>query len=175
MDSTGAPRTLSGTDEAETEIPLKPRPLPDAGHKGAGAPPSPRTRPHDRDAFSLRLQQHFHRHAVNGTPFLLLALRGDAEAARSLDFPLLYEAARRLLDEHDDWFVDLPGKRLVVLLARSREADAHRFFARLKQRLLRETPQQAQAYLHAVTAIVVPNGGRFQNAEDFLSVALDEA
>ncbi len=102
-------------------------------------------------------------------------MRADGEAARSVDFRRLYETVRRLLGKQDDWFVDPQTKRLIVLLAQGRDDDAHRFFARLKQHLLRDIPQQAEAYLHAVTAIVVPEGGRFQNAEDFLATALEES
>ncbi len=128
----------------------------------------------NRDAFGLRLQQHYHQHAVNDTPFLLIAMRGDGVAAPSLDFSLFYDCVGKLLTKQDDWLVDSQNQRLIVLLPESRSNAAQRFFARLKVRLLDAAPQQAQDYLHTVSAIVVPNGESFQNAEDFLAVALEE-
>ncbi len=126
----------------------------------------------NRDAFGLRLQQQYHQYAVNETPFLLIAMRG--EAAPPLDFSLFYECVGKLLTHQDDWLVDFQDQRLIVLLAQSLPDVARRFFARLKIRLFEAAPQQAQAYLHTVSAIVVPNGESFQNAEDFLAVALEE-
>ena len=128
----------------------------------------------DRDAFSLRLQQQYHHYAVKEKPFLLIAMRGDGEAARGLDFTLLYQCVRKLLTNQDDWLVDLEHKRLIVLLAPALPVDARRFFARLKVQLLETVPHQAQAYLYAITAITVVNGAPFQTAEDFLNVALEE-
>lgn len=106
---------------------------------------------------------------------MLLALRGDGETVAALDFQQLVACLQPLLAEHDDWLVDLARRRLIVVLAGQQEAEAHRFFARLKQRLLHEASGLAEAYLHGVTAIVLPNGGRFRHAEEFLGVALDEA
>lgn len=128
----------------------------------------------DRDAFGLRLQQHYHQHAVNETAFLLIAIRGDSEEAQRLDFSLLYQCARHLLTDQDDWLVDLPHKRLIVLLAPALPDDAWRFFDQLKRHLLETAPQQAEAYLYAISAITLANGMPFQTAEDFLNVALEE-
>ena len=74
----------------------------------------------------------------------------------------------------DGILVDFQDQRLIVLLAQSLPDVARRFFVRLKIRLFEAAPQQAQAYLDTVSAIVVPNGESFQNAEDFLAVALEE-
>jgi hypothetical protein len=129
----------------------------------------------DRYAFGLRLQQHFHRHAVNETPFTLIAIRNDTDAGRALRFSDFYTATEPLLHETEyDWFINLDAERLIVLIPQSQPDDAHRLFARLKQRLLRTFPAHGADYLHAFSAIVVANGGDFQNAEDFLSVALEE-
>ena len=128
----------------------------------------------DRDAFGLRLQQQYHQHAVNETAFLLIAIRGDSEEAQRLDFSLLYPCARKLLTDQDDWLVDLPKKRLIVLLAPALPDDAWHFFARLKRHLLEMAPQQAETYLYAISAITLANGMPFQTAEDFLTVALEE-
>ena len=128
----------------------------------------------DRDAFGLRLQQQYHQYAVNDIPFLLIALRGDGAAAQGLNFSLLYECVQKLLTDQDDWLVDLPNKRLIVLLPSSLLHEARRFFARLKIRLLDAVPHQAETYLYAISAITIPNGKPFQSAEEFLSVTLEE-
>jgi uncharacterized protein HemY len=123
----------------------------------------------------LHLQQHFHRHAVKETPFTLIAVRSDTAAAQALNFSDFYTAAESLLNEAKyDWFVNLGTGRLIVLIPNSQPEDAHRLFARLKQRLLQTFPEDGAAYLHAFSALVMINGGDFQNAEDFLSVALEE-
>ena len=128
----------------------------------------------DRDAFGLRLQQHYHQYAVNEKAFLLIAIRGDSDEAQRLDFSLLYQCARKLLTDQDDWLVDLQNKRLIVLLTPALPDDAWRFFARLKVHLLETSPQQAETYLYAISAITLANGTPFQTAEDFLTVALEE-
>ena len=138
------------------------------------APPVPAIDHVDRDAFGLRLQHQYHQHAVNETAFLLIALRGDGDEAQRLDFSLVYQCVRALLTNDDDWLVDLPNKRLIVLLAPALPDDARRFFARLKIHLRKAAPQQADAYLYAISAITLPNGTPFETAEDFLTVALDE-
>jgi len=128
----------------------------------------------DRDAFGLRLQQHFHQQAVNDVPFLLVALRTDALAPARLNFSLLYDAVRHLLRDQDDWLIDLHNKRLIVLLAQGCADDARRFFARLKVRLMETAPQWANEYLYAISAITVLNGTPFLSAEDFLTMALED-
>ncbi|HMB90779.1 MAG TPA: ATPase domain-containing protein [Rhodothermales bacterium] len=134
--------------------------------------PAPHT---DRRAFGLRLQQHFHRQQVNDTPFTLIAVRSDTAAARKLNFADFYSAAAALLLETEyDWLVNLHAGRLIVLIPNSQPDDAHRLFARLKQRLMRAFPVYGSDYLHAFSALVVNNGGDFQNAEDFLDVAMEE-
>lgn len=129
----------------------------------------------DVDTFTLRLQQHFHKRDVKNSSFVLIAMRGDGPLAEKLDFPLLYECILPLLSEHDDWLVNLPEKRLVVVLSDHHADAAQRFFARLRIRLRDAADHEAEMYLHAITAIVVPNGRGFQNAVEFLAVALDES
>ena len=128
----------------------------------------------DRDAFGLRLQQQYHQYAVNDIPFLLIALSGDGEAARGLDFSLPYQCVQKLLTDQDDWLIDTQNKRLIVLLPSSLIHEARRFFARLKIRLFDTVPHQAETYLYAISAITIANGIPFQTAEDFLTVALEE-
>lgn len=132
----------------------------------------------DRDAFRDRLQQHFLHRDVNETPFLLIAMRMDRSenrTTRPFDFEFILDLVGELLRLQDDMFVDLERERMIVLLANTRPDEAQRFFARLKNRLREEAPQQADQLLHSVSAIVVPDGRPFQNAEEFLSYALDEA
>ena len=163
MGPTPAPDAQSGVDTVPADIQVDDR--------AVAADGIDRT---NRDAFGLRLQQHYHQHAVNETPFLLIAMRSDGAAAPSLDFALFYDCVSQLLSKDDDWLVDFEGHRLIVLMPHSRINTAQRFFSRLKVRLLDAAPQQAQDYLHTMSAIVVPNGESFQNAEDFLAVALEE-
>lgn len=128
----------------------------------------------DRHAFGLRLQEHFHRQQVNDTPFTLIAIRSDTAAARQLNFADFYQAtAPLLLETGYDWLVDLGTGRLIVLIPNSQPDDAHRLFARLKQRLLHAFPGHGADYLHTYSALVISDGGDFQNAEDFLDVAME--
>ncbi len=145
-----------------------------ANHEAVSPPSSPVIDHEDRDAFGLRLQQHYHQYAVNDTPFLLIAMRGDGEAARGLDFSLLYECVQKLLTDQHDWLVDIENKRLIVLLPSGLPREAQRFFARLRIRLLDTIPHQAETYLYAISAITIANGTPFQTAEEFLTVALEE-
>ncbi|GAB5520408.1 MAG: hypothetical protein RhofKO_26590 [Rhodothermales bacterium] len=131
----------------------------------------------DRDAFRARLQQHFHRRDVADTPFLLVAMRMDrseGRTARPFDFEFILDLVNDSLRAQDDLLVDLERERLIVLLADSKPDEAQRFFSRLKARLREEAPTQADHLLHSVSAIVVPDGRPFQNAEEFLTYALDE-
>ena len=101
--------------------------------------------------------------------------RGEGKATRPFDFDFLMDLVREELNLHDDMLVDPEDERLVVLLSDSRPEDAQKFFARLKERLRAESPQQADHLLHSVSAIVVPDGRPFQTADEFLEYALDEA
>lgn len=131
----------------------------------------------DRDAFRTRLQQHFNSRDVAGTPFVLLALRMDrsqSQAERPFDFEFILDLAQNALRPQDDLVVDFERERIIVLLGDSQPDESQRFFARLKQELRSEAPGDAEQLLHAVSAIVVPNGQPFANAEEFLTYALDE-
>ena len=172
------------TFKPQHEARYRPAPEPPQDYYAPSEPTQPVPSPHehvshtDRDAFRNRLQQHFLRRDVNDTPFLLIAMRMDRSedrAARPFDFEFILDLVSELLREQDDMFVDLDRERLIVLLADSRPEEAQRFFARLKNRLRDEAPQQADHLLHSVSAIVVPDGRPFQNAEEFLTYALDEA
>jgi archaellum biogenesis ATPase FlaH len=132
----------------------------------------------DRSAFTRRLQGYFAARSTGADPFLLLALRMDRpekKTARPFDFDFLMDLVREELRRGDDMLVDAESERLIVLLGNSRSEQAQRFFARLKDRLRKESPVQADHLLHAVSAIVVPDGTPFDTAEEFLNYALDEA
>ncbi len=136
--------------------------------------PADASAPIDRDSFALRLQTHFHRRAVRQTPFLLVAVRGDDEAARALDFDLLLRSIRALIDDPRDLLADPASRRLIVLLPEGRAPDATRFFARLKQHLYQNVSEQAGDYLSTFSALVLPDGAPFSTAEDFLISALGD-
>lgn len=132
----------------------------------------------DRESFRARLQQRFLRSSVNDVPFLLIAMRMDRQeevASRPFDFEFILDLVNELLREQDDVYVDLERERLIVLLADTETEGSRRFFAELRRRLREEAPHQADHLLQSVSAIVVPNGRPFQNAEEFLSYALNEA
>ncbi|MCH8277137.1 MAG: hypothetical protein IIA50_06340, partial [Bacteroidetes bacterium] len=132
----------------------------------------------DRESFRLRLQQQFLTRESGLEPFLLLAMRmdrGDDKSSRPFDFDFLMDLFRATLRAEDDMLVEVSDERLVVFLSKSRPEEAQSFFARLKERLRQESPQQADHLLHSVSAIVVPDGRPFQSAEEFLNYALVEA
>ncbi|QXD16464.1 hypothetical protein GQ464_005805 [Rhodocaloribacter litoris] len=139
-------------------------------------PPAEEITYEDREAFRDRLQQHFDQRDRDATPFLLLALRMDRSRGktRPFDFEFILDLVSESLREQDAMLADTEKERLVVLLGDSRPEEAQRFFSRLKDRLRQEAPQQADHLLHAVSAIVVPDGRPFQNADEFLTYALDE-
>jgi len=130
----------------------------------------------DRAPFRNRLEQHFVDRDEDGAPFLLLAMRMDhtADQARPFDFEFIMDLVSESLRAQDDMLISPENERLVVLLANSKPEEAQGFFARLKNRLRVDAPSQADHLLHAVSAIVVPDGRPFQSAEEFLIYALDE-
>ncbi|NNF59146.1 MAG: hypothetical protein HKN04_13000 [Rhodothermaceae bacterium] len=139
--------------------------------------PEPEISYTDRAGFSTLLQQHFVQREVADTPFLLLAMRmdrGDGRGSRPFDFEFILDLVHEALREQDAMLADMEQERLVVLLGNSRPEEAQAFFSRLKNRLRQDAPQQADHLLHSVSAIVVPDGKPFQNAEEFLTYALDE-
>lgn len=159
--------------------PVAPPPVPASSGTPVSMPSQgPASTTHtDRDGFRMRLQQHFHRRDISGTPFLAIAMRmdrSDGRTARPFDFEFILDLITGALRGQDDVFVDLERERLIVLLAESRPEEAQHFFTRLKNKLREEAPQQADHLLHSVSAIVVPDGRPFQNAEEFLTYALDE-
>jgi len=132
----------------------------------------------DRRSFSVHLQRQFIERDENETPFLLLALRMDnrnVSAARAFYFEFIMDLVGESLRPQDALLAGTDHERLVVLLGESRPEEAQNFFARLKNRLREDAPEQADHLLHAVSAIVVPDGRPFQSADEFLAYALDEA
>lgn len=132
----------------------------------------------DREAFRARLQHRFLRSSVNDIPFLLIAMRMDRReeiSSRPFDFEFILDLVNELMREQDDMYVDLERERLIVMLADTDAEGSRPFFAELRRRLREEAPHQADHLLQSVSAIVVPNGRPFQNAEEFLSYALGDA
>ena len=128
----------------------------------------------DRAAFAMRLQQHFQQRDTSGTPFLLVALRVESQARQSpFDFETLSDLVVETLRGQDDAFVDAEREHMVVFLGNTRPEEQHAFFARLKERLRAQVPQQAEGLIHAVSAFVVPNGQPFGTADDFLNYVLE--
>ncbi|MBE2186797.1 MAG: hypothetical protein IAE99_08505 [Rhodothermales bacterium] len=130
----------------------------------------------DRDAFGLRLQQHFDLHAQDGTPFLLVAMRLDRSAAalNTFTFDVVADVVSDALRPADDLLVDPASERLVVLLPGSDGDAFNAFITRVKQRLREDAPEQAEDLLRAISAIAVANGRMFGTAEEFLAYALDK-
>lgn len=133
--------------------------------------------PSDREAFRRKLDMAFSNRETMHQPFLLLALRMDrsSQQVRPFDFDFLMDLVRAELGASDDMLAVTDIERMVVLLGNSRAEEAQSFFARLKDRLREESPQQADHLLHSVSAIVVPDGKPFKTASEFLSYALDQA
>jgi KaiC/GvpD/RAD55 family RecA-like ATPase len=130
----------------------------------------------DRGPFRDRLQNFFTDREDENNPFLLLAMRMDQTSESGpVDFEFIIDLVADSLRPQDDMLISAINERLVVLLAESKPEEAQGFFARLKNRLRADAPQQADHLLHAVSAIVVPDGRPFQSADEFLTYAMDEA
>lgn len=130
----------------------------------------------NRAAFGTRLQDFFADREDGANPFLLLAMRMDQTSESGpVDFEFIIDLVADSLRPQDDMLISAINERLVVLLADSKPEEAQGFFARLKNRLRADAPQQADHLLHAVSAIVVPDGRPFQSADEFLTYAMDEA
>lgn len=129
----------------------------------------------DRNLFSKTLQHHYDLIEQQGTHFLLVAMRMDPSSgsARPFDFEFLSSVVIETLRKSDFLLVDLAKERLVLLLPNSNADDSQHFFAKVKERLRREAPVQANHLLQLVSAIVVPNGNPFEDADRFLSYVLD--
>lgn len=130
----------------------------------------------DRGPFRDRLQNFFVNREDENSPFLLLAMRMDQTSESGpVDFEFIIDLVADSLRPQDDMLISAINERLVVLLAESKPEEAQGFFARLKNRLRADAPKQADYLLHAVSAIVVPDGRPFQSADEFLTYAMDEA
>ena len=158
--------------------PFQPAPPPQQQQPSKAPIADPNAGYTNRPAFEQRLEGYFAARTADAEPFLLLALRMDRsekKMARPFDFDFLMDLVREELRRGDDMLVNIDEERMVVLLSNSRADQAQRFFARLKDRLRKESPVQADHLLHSVSAIVVPDGQPFEKASEFLTYALDEA
>ena len=161
--------------EADSGEPETPSDLP--GRSSPEAPSGGEPAEGERERFRARLDSQFERRERGGVPFLLLAMRLDRtedSATRPFDFEFIIDLVSDSLRSQDSFLVQPDTERLVVWLADSTPEDAQDFFARLRRTLEAEAPQRASQLLHAVSAIVVPDGRPFPSAAEFLSYALDE-
>jgi KaiC/GvpD/RAD55 family RecA-like ATPase len=166
------PEPVEPAASAEPSPLTEPSPLAEPSPPAEPTPPDP-----ERDAFRARLDRQFERRERGGTPFLLLAMRLDRDgngATRPFDFEFIIDLVTDSLRSQDSVLVKPDTERLVVWLADSTPDDAQDFFARLRRTLEAEAPQRAGQLLHAVSAIVVPDGRPFQTGGEFLAYALDE-
>jgi|GEM_PF-605631 len=164
-------------ENAPASMPPADPPVPDMTDMGATTPMSVDVDYSNRGAFQQKLDRAFAGRDSAQQPFLLLALRMDrsSQQVRPFDFDFLMDLVRAELGPSDDMLAIADIERMVVLLGESRAEEAQSFFARLKDRLRVESPQQADHLLHSVSAIVVPDGRPFKSASEFLTYALDEA
>lgn len=149
-------------------------PAEDAGVETPSEAPVPDA---EREEFGARLENQFQRRERGGVPFLLIAMRlvrEDNGATGPFDFEFIIDLVSDSLRSQDSFLVKPDAERLVVWLADSQPDEAQDFFARLRSTLEAEAPQRADQLLHAVSAIVVPDGRPFPTAAEFLSYALDE-
>lgn len=129
----------------------------------------------DVTAFATLLDEEFKRRDQDGTPFILIAMRMDKREnrkARPFDFEFILDLVTESLQETDHLLVN-PEKERLVILRTSPKKDAQNFFSELMEKLRAEAPQQAEQMLRSVSAIVVPDGKPFKNAQEFLAYAMD--
>lgn len=143
------------------------------------AVPTVTTRPGrvERDEFLRRLEAYFAQRN-QGKPFVLVAMRLETRQdvpSGPLDFEYLSDLVVDSLNAQDAAYIDSRSERLVILLSGSQPETTQGFFSRLKARLRAELPSQADQLLHAVAAVVSPNGEQFGSAQEFLSFALNPA
>lgn len=129
---------------------------------------------HDsRAAFSSTLQTYFDAAAENRTDFLVVAMRVDAADVSAHEFAALCDSVAACSRDKDALFSDPRTRRLVLLMPESSADQAQALFASVKARLKQEGVGQGGSLLSKVSAIVVPNGNPFENAESFLGYVLD--
>lgn len=131
----------------------------------------------ERDEFLRRLEAYFAQRN-QGKPFVLVAMRLETRQdvpSGPLDFEYLSDLVVDSLNAQDAAYIDSRSERLVILLSGSQPETTQGFFSRLKARLRAELPSQADQLLHAVAAVVSPNGDQFNSAQEFLSFALNPA
>lgn len=128
----------------------------------------------DRVAYLARLDRAIALSVESGDDYVVLALRmklgGDPEE-RAIGFEFLLDMVHDTLQPHDDMLVDMEGEQLTVFLAHTREMESDRFFATLKDHLIRESPQKGLELLSQISAVVSENGRPFASAEEFVTYA----
>ncbi|HYE58468.1 MAG TPA: ATPase domain-containing protein [Rhodothermales bacterium] len=135
---------------------------------------------HDRGAFARLLDEQFRLRNVQGTPFLLVAMRIEQSGSRAnpFGFEFVTDLMTDALRAQDAMLADPHGERLVALLPGAQPEEAGALFTRFKARLREEAPGQAETLLNMVSAIVLRNGEAttgeaFRNADAVLAYVLD--
>ncbi len=138
------------------------------------APPMAETTT-DRMTFARMLDEQFRKRAQQGVPFLLVAMRLDAQAMQPLGFEFVSDAVAEALRAGDAVYLDPRASRLVALLSGATADESGAFFTRLKARMREEAPAHAETLLRAVEAVVIPDGDPFKTADAVLAYVLDNA
>jgi hypothetical protein len=105
-------------------------------------------------------------------PFLAVALRMDAEAPTSAQFPAVEQGVRTALDPGDA-LLAAPEHRCLVAVLPGRDAEAARpLFTRLMDHLREHVPN-AEDVGHSISVLSAPNGRPFRRGIDFLAATFD--
>ncbi|MEZ4700622.1 MAG: ATPase domain-containing protein [Rhodothermales bacterium] len=123
--------------------------------------------------FQAALNQCFGRRNQEDAPFMLMALRLDAQAASPVPFAELVDHVEQVLRPEDRFLVDRDSQRLVLVMPDARQDLVQRFFDALQASLAKEHPSDQKHLLESVSVVVVPNGQPFERADDFMAYAME--
>ena len=182
IDFSGA-RFLVGEPAAPSRAAAQPGPTGAApAHRPAAARPaiSPaRARQSDTaqlptgtaDAFAAGFEAARRAHAASGAPFLLVALRVDTSDEA---FARLASAARAASGAEAVVLAHARSQRLALVLPGRTRDDVRALLVSIRDMLRQQGQQRAMAALHSASLVVVPNGGSFKTAGDFLAIVRRE-
>ena len=126
--------------------------------------------------FYDHLQSCFRRYKDNSEDFLLVAIRlehNENKVVPSILFELLVPAVQRAMRVQDRLFVDMDRERLIILMPSTDAEYVSLFFETLQQSTSEEDAHLGENLLNAFTAIVVPNGQPFGDADEFMEYVLE--
>ena len=128
----------------------------------------------DRDRFTDELQLYFEDFESSGTPFTLVAMRMEEAAEQSSEhFRVIIRLVGESIEREDSMFADPESEKIIIIRGEGDDS-AQGLFSRVKERVRQELPDQAEALMNAVSAVVVKNGSPFITANEFLQYVLDE-